>query len=88
MIDAHILVIDNTPDLRALYVDTFAGEGYCVTRMEHVPADRELALLADQLPQARARLEEMRSLYVFFEERLPALIKEREASWRAHHHAR
>ena len=51
-------------------------------------ADRGLALLADQPPHARARLEEMRSLYVFFEERLPALIEEWEAQWRAHQHAR
>lgn len=51
-------------------------------------ADRGLTLVADQPPQARARLEEMRSLYVFFEERLPALIEEWEAQWRAHQHAR
>jgi CheY-like chemotaxis protein len=35
----HILVIDDAPDLRALYADTFEGEGYRVTLMEHVPAD-------------------------------------------------
>ncbi len=35
----HILVIDDAPDLRALYADAFEGEGYRVTLMEHVPAD-------------------------------------------------
>ncbi len=39
--DAHILVIDDAPDLRALYADAFAGEGYRVTLMAHVPADPE-----------------------------------------------
>jgi two-component system phosphate regulon response regulator PhoB len=41
MMDAHILVIDDAPDLRALYADAFEGEGYRVTLMAHVPADPE-----------------------------------------------
>ncbi len=47
-------------------------------------ADRGLALLADDPPQSRARLEEMRSLYVFLEERLPALIAQWEGQRRAY----
>jgi DNA-binding transcriptional regulator GbsR (MarR family) len=43
-------------------------------------AERGLELLKDQPPAARQRLEEMRSLYGFFEERLPALIEEWEAA--------
>lgn len=50
--------------------------------------ERGLALLADQPPQSRERLEEMHSLYVFFEEHLPALIEEWEAQWHAQQQAR
>lgn len=50
--------------------------------------ERGLALLADQPPLARARLDEMHSLYEFLEERLPALIEEWDAQWRAQQEAR
>jgi DNA-binding transcriptional regulator GbsR (MarR family) len=44
-------------------------------------ADRGLALLRDQPPEDRQRLEEMRSVYTFFEERLPELFAEWERAW-------
>ena len=35
----HILVIEDAPDLRALYADAFALEGYTVTLADQVPTD-------------------------------------------------
>lgn len=47
-------------------------------------ADRGLALQQDQPPEHRLRLEEMRSVYAFFEERLPELFAEWETYWQQH----
>jgi DNA-binding transcriptional regulator GbsR (MarR family) len=44
-------------------------------------ADRGLALLQDQPAEYRVRLEEMRSVYAFFEERFPELLAEWEVYW-------
>jgi hypothetical protein len=44
-------------------------------------ADRGLALMQDQPPEDRQRLEEMRSVYTFFEERLPELFAEWQRRW-------
>jgi len=37
--------------------------------------DRGLALMADRPPGAKARLQELRDLYLFFEESIPALLE-------------
>ncbi len=43
-------------------------------------ADEGLALLAESLPERRARLEEMRDLYAFLEVELPRLMERWQAS--------
>lgn len=42
--------------------------------------DQGLAILADEPPERRARLEEARDLYAYFEEAFPRMIQEWKAS--------
>lgn len=48
-------------------------------------AERGLLLLRDQPPETRQRLEAMRDLCIFIEQRLPTLFAEWEAQWQARH---
>ncbi|MCB8944875.1 MAG: MarR family transcriptional regulator [Ardenticatenaceae bacterium] len=42
-------------------------------------AEKGLALLADEMPERRARLQEMRDMYAFFEREMPILLARWEA---------
>ena len=44
----HILIIEDAPEVRALYADVLRGEGYRVTLLDHVPTD--LAVLEQLQP--------------------------------------
>jgi len=55
-----------------------------LTTQMRLLAERGLALKQDQPPESRQRLEEMHSMYTFFEERLPQIFAEWETYWQEH----
>lgn len=88
LVDRALVDRVSLPGQRADYYQIRPGawaevlqRGLVLTTQFRQLAERGLALKQDQPPESRQRLEEMHSVYTFFEERLPELFAEWETYW-------